>query len=64
MHNETLEVQKTAKQKLIEENEKERLVLEKEKQLQQELAKAIKKDKKQLLADIEKMGDAQRRGGK
>ena len=54
VHNETLEVQKTAKQKLIEENEKERLVLEKEKQLQQELAKAIKKDKKQLLADIKK----------
>jgi septal ring factor EnvC (AmiA/AmiB activator) len=54
VHNETLEVQKTAKQKLIEENEKERLVLEKEKQLQQELAKAIKKDKKQLLGDIKK----------
>jgi septal ring factor EnvC (AmiA/AmiB activator) len=54
VHNKTLEVQKTAKQKLIEENEKERLVLEKEKQLQQEMAKAIKKDKKQLLADIKK----------
>jgi septal ring factor EnvC (AmiA/AmiB activator) len=54
VHNKTLEVQKTAKQKLIEENEKERLVLEKEKQIQQELAKAIKKDKKQLLADIKK----------
>ena len=54
MHNETLEVHKTAKQKLIEENEKERLVLEKEKQIQQELAKAIKKDKKQLLAEIKK----------
>lgn len=45
VHNQTLDVQKTAKQKLIEENEKERLVLEKEKQIQQELAKAIKKDK-------------------
>lgn len=54
VHNQTLDVQKTAKQKLIEENEKERLVLEKEKQIQQELAKAIKKDKKQLLADIKK----------
>jgi septal ring factor EnvC (AmiA/AmiB activator) len=54
VHNQTLEVQKTAKQKLIEENEKERLVLEKEKQIQQELAKAIKKDKKQLLAEIKK----------
>lgn len=54
VHNQTLEVQKSAKQKLIEENEKERLVLEKEKQLQQELAKAIKKDKKQLLAEIKK----------
>ena len=54
VHNKTLEIQKTAKQKLIEENEKERLVLEKEKQLQQEMAKAIKKDKKQLLADIKK----------
>lgn len=54
VHNQSLEVQKTAKQKLIEENEKERLVLEKEKQIQQELAKAIKKDKKQLLAEIKK----------
>lgn len=54
VHNQILESQKTAKQKLIEENEKERLVLEKEKQLQQEMAKAIKKDKKQLLADIKK----------
>jgi len=54
VHNQTLEVQKSAKQKLIEENEKERLVLEKEKQIQQELAKAIKKDKKQLLAEIKK----------
>lgn len=53
-YNQKISVQKTAKQKLIEENEKERLALEKERQVQQELAKAIKKDKKQIIAEIKK----------
>ena len=52
--NQIINVQKTAKQKLIEENEKERLALEKERQVQQELAKSIKKDKKQIIAEIKK----------
>ena len=52
--NQIIGVQKTQKQKLIEENEKERLTLEKEKMLQQELARAIKKDKKQIIAEIKK----------
>ncbi len=52
--NQIIGVQKTAKQKLIEENEKERIALEKEKQVQQELAKSIKKDKKQIIAEIKK----------
>lgn len=52
--NQIIGIQKTAKQKLLEENEKERLALEKERQVQQELAKAIKKDKKQIIAEIKK----------
>lgn len=52
--NQIIGVQKTAKQKLIEENEKERKALEKERQVQQELAKSIKKDKKQIIAEIKK----------
>lgn len=52
--NQIIGVQKTAKQKLIEENEKERITLEKERQVQQELAKSIKKDKKQIIAEIKK----------
>lgn len=52
--NQIIGVQKTEKQKLIEENEKERTALEKERQVQQELAKAIKKDKKQIIAEIKK----------
>jgi septal ring factor EnvC (AmiA/AmiB activator) len=52
--NQIIGVQKTQKQKLIEENEKERLELEKEKTVQQELARAIKKDKKQIIAEIKK----------
>ena len=52
--NQIIGVQKTQKQKLIEENEKERLELEKEKTVQQELARSIKKDKKQIVADIKK----------
>ena len=52
--NQIIGVQKTAKQKLIEENEKERIALERERQVQQELAKSIKKDKKQIVAEIKK----------
>lgn len=52
--NEKIDVQKTEKQKLIKENEKERITLEQEKAVQQELAKAIKKDKKQIVAEIKK----------
>ena len=53
-YNEKLDVQKAAKKKLIAENEKERLALEKEKQEQQKLVNAIKKDKKKIIADIKK----------
>lgn len=53
-YNEVIGVQKSVKQKLIEENQKEREALEKERQVQQELAKAIKKDKKQIIAEIKK----------
>lgn len=53
-YNEKLDIQKAAKKKLIAENEKERLALEKEKQEQQKLVNAIKKDKKKIIADIKK----------
>ncbi len=49
-----LNVQKTAKQKLIAENEKERLSLLKEKNEQQILVNSIKKDKNKIAADIKK----------
>ncbi|MFV5696942.1 murein hydrolase activator EnvC family protein [Flavobacterium sp. ZT3R17] len=53
-YNGKLNVQKTAKQKLIAENEKERLSLEKERQEQEKLVKSIKKDKSKILAEIKK----------
>jgi murein hydrolase activator len=53
-HNQKLGVQKSAKQKLIEENEKERLSLLKAKQEQQQLVNSIKKDKNKIAADIKK----------
>ena len=53
-YNDKLDVQKTAKKKLIAENEKERLTLEKEKQEQQKLVNSIKKDKNKIAADIKK----------
>lgn len=53
-YNQKLEVQKSAKQKLIDEKEKERLSLEKEKQEQEKLVNAIKKDKNKLATDIKK----------
>ncbi|MDI5894076.1 murein hydrolase activator EnvC family protein [Flavobacterium algoritolerans] len=51
-YNEKLYVQKKAKQKLIAENEKERLTLEKEKQEQQKLVNSIKKDKNKIAREI------------
>ena len=54
VYNGKLDVQKTAKQKLIEENEKERLSLEKEKQEQEKLVKTIKKDKNNIASEIKK----------
>lgn len=53
-YNEKLGVQKSAKQKLIQENEKERLSLLKAKQEQDKLVKSIKKDKNKIAADIKK----------
>jgi len=53
-YNGKLNVQKTAKQKLIAEKEKERLSLEKEKQEQERLVNSIKKDKKKIQTDIRK----------
>ena len=53
-YNGRLNVQKTAKQKLIAEKEKERLSLEKEKQEQERLVNSIKKDKKKIQTDIRK----------
>ena len=53
-YNQKIGVQKTEKQKLIEENLKERQVLEQEKLVQQELQRSIKKDKKQIVADIKR----------
>lgn len=52
--NEKLNVQKTVKQKLIAENEKERLSLEKEKKEQEKLVKTIKKDKNSIASEIKK----------
>ena len=54
VYNEKLDVQKTAKKKLIAENEKERLSLLKEKNEQQKLVNSIQKDKKKITADIKK----------
>ena len=54
VYNEKLDVQKSAKKKLIAENEKERLSLLKEKNEQQKLVNSIKKDKKKITAEIKK----------
>ncbi|TDE46696.1 peptidase M23 [Flavobacterium rhamnosiphilum] len=53
-YNEKLNVQKKAKQKLIAENEKERLSLEKEKKEQLKLVSVIKKDKNKIAQEIKK----------
>ncbi|WP_244199296.1 murein hydrolase activator EnvC family protein [Flavobacterium psychrolimnae] len=52
--NQKLNTQKTAKQKLIAENEKERLSLEKEKKEQLKLVNVIQKDKKKIAQEIKK----------
>lgn len=49
-----LDVQKSNKEQLISENEKERLSLEKEKVEQQKLVDSLKKDKKKIIAEIKK----------
>lgn len=54
VYNGKLDVQKTTKQKLIAENEKERLSLLKAKQEQQKLVDSIKKDKKKIASEIKK----------
>lgn len=54
VYNEKLGVQKSAKQKLIQENEKERLALLKVKQEQEKLLKSIKKDKSKIAGEIKK----------
>jgi septal ring factor EnvC (AmiA/AmiB activator) len=53
-YNGKLNIQKTAKQKLIDENEKERLSLLKEKKEQERLVNSIKKDKNKIAAEIKK----------
>jgi septal ring factor EnvC (AmiA/AmiB activator) len=52
--NHKLNIQKTAKQKLIEENEKEKQRLEQEKKEQQKLVNEILRDKKKILVEIKK----------
>ncbi|MCK8140549.1 peptidoglycan DD-metalloendopeptidase family protein [Flavobacterium sp. I-SCBP12n] len=52
--NNKLNIQKTAKQKLIAENERERISLEKEKQEQVKLVNVIKKDKNKISKEISK----------
>lgn len=52
--NEKLKLQKIAKQKLLEENKKERVALVKEKQEQEKLVNSIKKDKNRIVSDIRK----------
>jgi len=53
-YNTKLNVQKIAKQKLLVENEKERLSLLKEKQEQQKVVNSIKKDKNKIATEIRK----------
>jgi septal ring factor EnvC (AmiA/AmiB activator) len=53
-YNDKLSVQKKAKQKLIAENEKERLALEKEKKEQEKVVNFIKKDKNMIAKELKK----------
>lgn len=52
--NSKLDLQKVEKQKLLKEQEKERLVLQKEKAEQEKLSAAIQKDKKKIAQEIKK----------
>ena len=52
--NAKLNVQKVAKKKLLVENQKERVALEKEKKVQEQLVNSIKKDKNKIVSDIRK----------
>ena len=52
--NERLNIQKAAKKKLLAENTKEKLSLEKEKKEQLKLVNSIKKDKKKITAEIKR----------
>ncbi|HEX8563919.1 MAG TPA: peptidoglycan DD-metalloendopeptidase family protein [Flavobacterium sp.] len=54
VYNQKINVQKTEKQKLLEEKEKERLALLKEKEEQEVLIKAIRKDKSKIASEIKK----------
>lgn len=53
-HNLKLSGQKTEKEKLLAEQQKQRQDLEKEKQEQEKIANSLKKDKKQIAAEIKK----------
>ncbi len=53
-YNDRLQVQKVAKKKLLDENEKERLSLVKEKQEQEKIVNSIKKDKNRITSEIRK----------
>jgi septal ring factor EnvC (AmiA/AmiB activator) len=53
-YNVKLAALKSEKEKIIQEQEKEKLVLVKEKQEQEKLVKSIKKDQKKIVADIKK----------
>jgi murein hydrolase activator len=53
-YNQKIGIQKSKKEKLLKENEKEKQTLEKEKLVQQEIAKAIKKSKNQIAGEIKK----------
>ncbi|MBS1533465.1 MAG: peptidoglycan DD-metalloendopeptidase family protein [Bacteroidetes bacterium] len=53
-YNQKISVQKVEKEKLLKENQKEKEQLEKERIAQQELERALKKDKKQIVAEIKR----------
>ena len=59
-YTEKIVVQKTAKEKLIVENEKEKQELEKEKKEQEVIAKQLKKDKGKITAEIKKKQQEER----
>lgn len=54
IYNQKLSIQKGQKDKLLAENQKEKVALEQEKKEQEKIVQEIKKDKKQILADIKK----------